>query len=401
MLKTKIFILMKLNKTLKIIFLISAFCCFTFCSVKERREPVPGIAKHGSIYKEQLKILFSHNFNVEYLDSGKIVNVYSPDKNHDLIYQYLIIPKGASIPEGFEHAQIIRIPVSSVAVFTSIYVSFLDKLDLLGKLVAVDNFRYINNNKVREMIDRNKISEIGDATSPNIEKIFALNPDLLFTYGVGNPNVDSHEKLIKNGIHIASSTVQLENSPLARAEWIKFIALFFDKEKEANEIFNGLVERYNKLSELTKKETYRPTVFTEALFGGIWYEPGGQSYVAKLLSDAGSDYIWKDDPSAASIKLNYEQVFEKANDADYWINVHFWKNMRDASKNDSRNSKFKAFRTGNIYNNNALVNQSGFLDYWESGAINCDLVLSDLIKIFHPDLLPGYKLTYYKKLEDN
>jgi iron complex transport system substrate-binding protein len=391
---------MKSRVIFKSILLGASIIILNSCSRNEKGDSVAGRFSGRSIYREQLKIEYSRSFGIEYLDSSKIVSVYSPDKKHNLIFQYVILPKNASIPSGFDKAQIIREPVNSVAVLTSIYVSFLDKLGLLDKLIAVDNFQYINNGKVLNLIDAGKISALGDAYSPNVEKIFELRPDLLFTYGNGNPQVDAQEKLIKNGIHVASSTIQLETSPLARAEWIKFFAVFFDKEKEAGEIFRLLVDRYNKLALLAKTDKYRPKVFTEALFGGIWYEPGGQSYVARLINDAGADFVWKDDSSKGSIKLNYEQVYEKAHDADFWINVHFWNNMRDAAGNDPRNSKFKAFRARSIYNNNALINKSGFLEYWESSAINCDLVLSDLIKIFHPDLLPDYKLTYYKRIEE-
>ena len=141
-------------------------------------------------------------------------------------------------------------------------------------------------------------------------------------------------------------------------------------------------------------------MFTEAELGGVWYEPGGNSYMSKLLNDAGAEYLWKQDQSVGSLKLNYEQIFEKAHDADFWVNVLFWTKLSDVLKNDLRNSKFKSFRTKNICNNNASLNKFGFYEYWETGVINCDLVLSDLIKIFHPELLPDYKLKYYKRISE-
>ena len=312
-----------------------------------------------------------------------------------------MLPKNVKVPEGYEHAQIIRTPINTAIVLTSIYVGFLDRLNLVDKIIAVDNSKYIYSAKARELIESGKITEVGDSYSLNVEKVFSLNPDLLFTYGNGNPYVDGNPKLIQNGIHIASGTFHLENSPLARAEWIKFLAAFFDKEKEANTVFDGIAERYKKLTKLTQNITYRPTVFTEAQLGGIWYEPGGNSYMSKLLNDAGAEYLWKQDQSAGSLKLNYEQIFEKAHNADFWVNVHFWTKFSDVIKNDPRNSKFKAFRTKNIYNNNASLNKFGFYEYWETGVINCDLVLNDLIKIFHSELLPEYKLKYYKRISDN
>lgn len=66
---------------------------------------------------------------------------------------------------------------------------------------------------------------------------------------------------------------------------------------------------------------------------------------------------------------------------------------------DNRYANFAAVKTGNVYNNNARINNSGGNDYWESGTSNPDIVLSDLIKILHPEILPNHQLVYYRKLE--
>ncbi|BAL99694.1 MAG: hypothetical protein KatS3mg049_2263 [Caldilinea sp.] len=52
-----------------------------------------------------------------------------------------------------------------------------------------------------------------------------------------------------------------------------------------------------------------------------------------------------------------------------------------------------------MYNNNARLNEYGGNDYWEGGLANPDVVLADLIKIFHPELLPDHELVYYRKLD--
>ncbi len=392
---------MKLIRDIRIVILIGLTVFFNTCADSNTsNNTIKDRQNDRSIYKDQSKIEYSKSFEIKYLDSAKVINVFTTDKSRKDIFQYLLLPQNVRVPEGYDNAQIIRTPINTAIVLTSIYVGFLDKLNLIDNIIAVDNSKYIYSAKARELIENGKITEVGDSYSLNIEKVFSLKPDLLFTYGNGNPNVDGDPKLIQNGIQIASGTFHLENSPLARAEWIKFVAAFFDKEKEADEIFNGISERYNKLTKLTQNITYRPTVFTEAEFSGVWYEPGGNSYMSKLLNDAGAEYLWKQDQSTGSLKLNYEQIFEKAYDADFWVNVLFWTKLSDVLKNDPRNYKFKAFQTKNIYNNNASLNKFGFYEYWETGAINCDLVLGDLIKIFHPELLPGYKLKYYKRISD-
>jgi iron complex transport system substrate-binding protein len=312
---------------------------------------------------------------------------------------YILAGKNIKTFPVIQNSQLIRTPIKSVGVLTSLYIGFLEKLDLLDKVIAIDNINYIFSPAIHRKYKEGKVEEVGDATSMNIEKIFSLNPGIVFTYGNGNPYLDGSKKLIRNNIPIASSPFHLETTPLARAEWIKFIAAFFDKEKEANEVFSKTERRYHELQEIAEKAKERPTVFTEAIFGGTWYVPGGKSFMATLLDDAGADYIWKDNKDIGSLKLSFEQVYNKANSADFWINALLWKNLEDGLKNDPRNNKFKAFKTGNVYNNNASINENGLYEYWENGIINCDLVLADLIKIFHPELLPEHQFKYYNKLQ--
>lgn len=360
------------------------------------------LAKTGvnQFYKDQMKIEYSKSFEIEYFDSAKVIRVFTPDEKRTLIFQYLLLPEGKTAPKGFESYQVINTPVKSLISLSSIYIGFLEKLDLLDKLVAVDTYNYVISPKARALIKEGKITAVGETVNLNVEKVFALNPGILLTYGNGNPVQDGHQKLIQNGIKVASTTSHLENTSLARAEWIKFVAAFFDKEKEANHVFTDLVNNYNRLKELAKTAKTKPSVFTDALFGGKWFKPGGASYASGIINDAGADYLWKDNPATGSLKLDFEQVYEKAHDADFWINVHYWNKLSEIPKADPRYTKFKVYHTKNIYNNNLSVNEFGGNEIWESGIINCDLILADLIKIFHPELLPDYQLRYYKKLLD-
>ncbi|MFA3782891.1 ABC transporter substrate-binding protein [Melioribacteraceae bacterium 4301-Me] len=371
------------------------------CTAKKPNNNLSGSKINNSTkaYSET-KVIYSKNFSIEYTNDYKIINIFSADEKHKLIFQYLLLPKDSPIPNGYSQAMIVRIPINSIISLSSLYIGFLERLGLLDKLIAVDKFQYVSSPKVWSLIDSGKIYEVGESYNLNIEEIYKLKPGLILTYGNGNPFVDANPKLIEFGIKVASTTIHLETTPLARAEWIKFIAAFFNYESKANKIFDSLALKYNKLVSMTKNIENRPTVFTEALVGGIWFEPGGKSFMANLLKDAGADYIWKDDNSTGSLRLTYEQVFAKAHNADFWVNVLFWSKFSDALKNDPRNAKFKAYQAKNIYNYNRLVNKYGFYQYWEDSVVNCDILLSDLIKIFHPELLPGYKLFYYKRLEN-
>jgi iron complex transport system substrate-binding protein len=154
------------------------------------------------------------------------------------------------------------------------------------------------------------------------------------------------------------------------------------------------------LKHLTDTVKYRPTVLTEIKYGDAWYVPGGNSFMAHFIKDAGGTYIWKDEDRTGSIPLSFEAVYLKAKDADHWLNLFINLNTKkDLLAYDERYAMFKAFKTGNLYNNNKIANTKGYSDYWENGMTNPDELLLDLIKIFHPNLAPDHTLKYYKKIE--
>jgi iron complex transport system substrate-binding protein len=191
----------------------------------------------------------------------------------------------------------------------------------------------------------------------------------------------------------------MEPTPLGRAEWVKFLAAFFNKERQAEELFQAAVSSYEEMAARVKQIPDKPTVFLNAPFDGTWWVPGGESYLAAFLRDAGARYLWADIPSQGSQTLDFEAVYELAADADFWLNPGQWNNLNDGLAVDERLSEFRAFQEGNVYNNNASVNKYGGNDYWESGLTRPDVVLADLIKIFHPDLLPEHEFVYYQQLK--
>ena len=210
---------------------------------------------------------------------------------------------------------------------------------------------------------------------------------------------DTHPKLEEAKLPYVINSEWNEQSPLGRAEWIKFMAVFFNKESEVNELFQSMVDEYKALADLAAKVTAKPSVFMGAPYQGTWWVSGGGSHAAQLLTDAGADYIWSDDDSTGSLMLDIESVFELAEEADFWINVGYWNSLDDAKAADDRFTKFSAHEEGTVYNYNKRLGPNGGNDYLESGSANPHKVLADLITIFHPGLLPEHELYYYKKLE--
>ncbi|HEY1040948.1 MAG TPA: ABC transporter substrate-binding protein, partial [Bacteroidia bacterium] len=167
----------------------------------------------------------------------------------------------------------------------------------------------------------------------------------------------------------------------------------------ADSLFSETEANYIALKTGAKKAATQPRVLTEIKLNDAWYVPGGKSFMSTLIQDANAHYCWEGDTSLGSLPLSFEQVYKTAADADYWLNVLFAKNKADISKLDKRYMNFKAFKNTTIYNNNLQVTDKGGNAYWETGLICPDLILSDMVKIFHPELGKDTTLNYYKKLE--
>ncbi|NET73853.1 MAG: ABC transporter substrate-binding protein, partial [Sphaerospermopsis sp. SIO1G2] len=340
-------------------------------------------------------------FEVKYHNHYKVVTIKNPWKDAEVQFKYVLVQCGTPTPPGFNQDEIITVPVNSVATLSTTHLPHLDKLGLLDKLVGVSNIKQINTSAVIERIKAGKIIQVGNNSNVDIEKLLDLNPDLVTTYGTGNSQTDSYSKLTEVGLKVGINAEYMEGSPLGRSEWLKFTALFFNQEEKAEEIFAEIANKYTEMAAKASSITIenRPSVFVNFNFKGTWFMPGGRSYVAKYLNDAGANYLWSDNESQGSLPLSFEVVLERAAEADYWLNSRqIWQSLKDVVAEDSRYGDFQAVKTGKIYSNSARVNAGGGNDYWESGMSNPDIVLADLIKILHPELIPEHELFYYRKL---
>jgi iron complex transport system substrate-binding protein len=350
-------------------------------------------------FPEKASLQYTDGFSIEYHNSYKVITVKTPWPGASESLQYVLVQCGAPAPEGFPAEQIIEVPVKSIVTMSTSYLPFLDELGVLDRLVGLDDATYVSNPTVLKMAEEGKLTMIGYGSGVNVEKALELKPDLIMTYGSGAPEYDAHPVLIQAGLKVAINAEWLDTSPLGRAEWGKFIAAFFNKEAAAESLFNEKVTRYNELKALTASLTEKPTVFTGSAYQGTWNVPGGKSFAAAFLSDAGAAYLWADDTSTGSLPLAFEAVFEKAKDADYWLNVGFFGSLDDLKAADARYADFAAFQKGNVWNNDAKSSPNGGNDYYESAVAHPEVVLADLIKIFHPDLLPDHELVYYRQLK--
>lgn len=277
----------------------------------------------------------------------------------------------------------------------------LPYLELLGegeKLVGFPGTSYIYSSFFRDRVDKGLIHDLGPDGQLNLELLFELEPDLVVVFDMGNESTHL-DKIQQAGIPLLYNSDFLETSVLGRTEWIKVFGAILDKQAQADSIFNAIASDYTELQKKVVAIGNRPDVLSGILYGETWFLPGGQNGTAQLIQDAGGNYIWKDTPQTGWLELSYETVVEKAYQADYWLGVGTIKSRDEMISLDPRYEYFEALQQGNVYHYGKRISPAGGYDYFESGYARPDLILADLIKIFHPELVTDHTLVYFDPLD--
>lgn len=352
-----------------------------------------------SIQKDT-SIKYAKRFSISSNNETTIIYLFGDRSNFDTTATYVISKNLSNNKPSSKNVFYIKSPCKKIAALSSIYASVFFELGALENLVAIDNIDYVCNAEIISRNKNNRLKELARTQQLDLEQTVALNPDILFTFGMGEGEKDKDKKLFQTGIPVVISIDHLEESPLARAEWLKFFAVFVDKRQLADSIFSEVEKEYISLKNLGNKSVNKPSVFTEIKYSDSWYVPGGKSYVAELLKDAGAEYLWYDDNHFGSLPFSFEQVYAKAKNADYWINLSTVKSKQELLGYESRYVEFKAFKNNALYNNNRIINAFGYSNYWETGMIYPNRILSDLIQIFYPELKEKIKhdLFYYTQI---
>ncbi len=343
----------------------------------------------------------ARQFQVEYHRHYKLVTITEPWQDAEYGLRYLLVQCGTPRPEGYDDATTIEIPARTVITTSTTELPHIVRLGLVDRLLGHDEFDYVSSPEVRRRIDAGGMIEIGEAPAINVELVLEAAPDLLLADSFGDPQVDLLGKLRDLGVPVALVPSFLETTALGRAEWLAYTALFFNRERRALAAFAEVEEGYLAIAEAVRAKVgeIRPTVFTGAPIGEIWHVPGGRSFFALLLADAGARYLWADDDSTGSLPLHLESVYERAVDADVWLHPSTMRSLDELRAFDERFAEVAAFQQGRVYNNDARRNSQGGNDYWETGTARPDLVLADLVEIFHPGLLGDHSLVFHRRLE--
>ena len=343
-----------------------------------------------------IELNYAKGFEIQQAENYKVITLKNTWKGESTPYQYVLYKNEK--PQGFEGATFIKIPIKSIVCFSLTHLAFIDKLAELNSIKGLSGCDYVSNETVINKIKNNEIKEIGSSQLVNYELLIDLKPTLVMTFGIDETANNQLNKFKTIGLNVVLNSEYMENHPLGKAEWIKFVAAFYDKDSLAEAIYNDIETNYNKLIAVVKRTDKKPTVFVGMPWNGAWYLAGGKSFQAQLFNDAGADYLWSENTETSSFIVDKEVIIEKALNADYWINLNAFNSVDEVTNVDAKLKAFRSVKSGNIYNNNLKVNTANGNDYWESGVINPHLVLADLIKIFHPNLIE-HELVYYKRLE--
>lgn len=341
---------------------------------------------------------YAEGFTVRHEGNVKYITVNYPYPGATEGYQYLLVPAGEDVPAHDERTQVIRTPIKTIVCTSTTHIPLLDYIGETNSLIGFPTTDYISSEVMRKRVDDGNVTDLGIDKGMNIELLYSLHPELVMGYTMGN-DLGQLKKIRDLGIPVVINAEYLEKHPLGRAEWIKFVALFYNKEREADSVFAFIEKEYLTTQEMVTNATNQPTVLSGIVYGDAWFMPAGKNYAAHLFKDAGMDYLWKDTDSNGFLELSFESVYAKAKDADLWIGVGSFSSLQEIEATESRYGLFRPFLQRQVYTYNARKGAKGGSEFLELGYLRPDLILKDLVKIAHPELLPDYELFFHERLE--
>ena len=378
-----------MKKTIWIVAVLSLLCACSGKNAKtqEASETASGDSLTTVTVKYATAFSVRDSAGIHLIDVGK----------HDRFA--LVRSEDVAIPDGYTK---IRVPIKNTICMTALQLSNFTILDAHDVVKGVTGTKNLFNKDILARVKDGRIVKIGMEGNFDTEMVLAANPDVIF---ISPFKRGGYEPIKDTGITLVPHLGYKELDPLGQAEWIKFVGMFIDKEKEANEVFAGIEKRYNdlkqKVDSLTSHQssstTHLPTVFSGEMHHGSWRAVGGKNYLAQIFRDAGADYVVKDDEEAGE-NLEFEKMYAIAANADYWriLNSYPGEFSYEALKaSEPRNELFKAFKEKKVIYCN-MKQQA----YYEISPVQPDVLLKDFVAIFHPELVePNYEPKYYRLLK--
>lgn len=368
----------------RFIFLFFASFTLFFLSCAHPRTPEKNVSEKNRL----TTISYAKGFTLTKEGNQQVVTVFNPWHKGKIWATY-------HLTKGVAHKGEIHVPLDSIAVFSATQLNAIEKLGKLDAVIGVSDARYLRNASVVRLLSKGKIVEMAQAGAYYTEKLLQAPPRAIFY----SPYENSRQlPAVLHRLLFIPYLDYMETNPLGRAEWIKFTAAFLGEGKAANVIFDSIAHQYNRLKRLAKSALSKPTVFSDKYYNGQWYVAGGKSYIATLFKDAGTDYVFQYLPQSASRPLDFETVWKRAQNADFWRIVGTYgakPSYRSIADENRLYTGFKAFKEKHI-----LYCDPQKTAYFERSPLAPQIVLSDFIKAFHPRLLPGYMPVFYHLIKN-
>lgn len=290
-----------------------------------------------------------------------------------------------------------QLPFKKIILLNASMAGYIGELHAEDRIVGVSSPEYIYSGKIQNLLRQGKIQNVGSEQKYDVEKIISLKPDAIFTNHIASFD-NTYQLLKNNGIQVIFLDEYLEQQPLEKTGYLKLFGKLLGKDKEAERICGNVEKNYAELKQLAQKAKEKPTVLANEMYGDVWYLPGGKTSAANFISDANAEYILKNNTDEKAVTMSFEEVFAKSGGVRYWINAGNHVSRKEMLGMNPFYGKLNVFNKGKIYVITGREHGQAN-DFFESGVVRSDLVLKDYIKIFHPELLPGYQLTYMKELK--
>ncbi len=290
-----------------------------------------------------------------------------------------------------------QVPFKKIILLNASMAGYIGELHAENLLIGISSPEYIYSERIQSLLKQGKIQNVGSDQKYDIEKIISLKPDVIFTNHIASFD-NTYQLLKNNGIRLVFLDEYMEQKPLQKTAYLKLFGKLLGKDKEAERMYENVEKNYADLKQLALKAKEKPMVLANEMYGDVWYLPGGKTSTANFISDANADYILKNNTEEKAVTMSFEEVFAKSGTVQYWINVGNHTSRKEMLSMNPFYRKLNVFNKGKIYVITGKERGQAN-DFFESGVVRSDLVLKDYIKIFHPELLPGYQLTYMKELK--
>lgn len=312
---------------------------------------------------------------------------------------YYLVERGSVLPGGVDSSAVIFVPLKKIICMSTTHLAMISALGEEQTIAGVSGTNFIYSPAIIKNVEKGLVVDVGYEANLNKELILKISPDLIMIYGIGSESSGYLGKIKELGIKVIINADYLETDPLSRAEWIKLFGALYCKENLADSLYKSEVDEYTRLkSFIVQKTTNKPKVLLGLPFKDTWYISPGNSFISKLINDAGGDYLWMDTESSVSMPFGLENVYLRGLKADYWLNIGSVSSRNEISNVDPRLDDLPCFKNDNLFNNNNRITVNGGNDYWESGSLYPHLLLKDIATILHPELFSDHELIFYKKI---